>query len=554
MQPENSGQTREVHALRGVATPRKNLEQYFHFSEFRPGQEEIITSILSGRDVIAILPTGGGKSLCYQLPAVMSEKLTVVVSPLIALMKDQVDALEVRGIRATYINASLDRDEAAKSLSDVSDGAVRILYIAPERFASADFRRLFEAWDVGLFAVDEAHCVSQWGHDFRPDYRLLATHIAKLRQRPVVAAFTATATEEVKQDIVKGLGLIDPKVHVRGFDRPNLYFFARPKLKQHERLEEVVRLVKSTPGAGIVYALTRKETEEAAAYLRQHGIAAASYHAGLDKSDRTHVQERFMENEFRVVVATVAFGMGIDKADIRFVIHAGMPPTLEGYYQEAGRAGRDGEKAYCVLLHSGKDTSLHHFFINKSRIDMQKSGKSRDEIARALDIKYRQLQSMESYLNTSGCRRRVILEYFGDPAAADMTGSCQGCDMCLRYQWQPATPGIVQAKKEAGKNGLTDTVRETVKLYRAGTAPPGIAKIRSLGVSTVFGHLLTWYVHGGDFRIEEHISQEQERLILAAMARCEDYTRLGHIKAELPEEISYEHIRMVIAKIKRMRL
>lgn len=532
---------------------REHLQQYFNFSQFRPGQEEIIKSIMAGRDTVAILPTGGGKSLCYQLPAVMSEKLTVVVSPLIALMKDQVDALGARNIPATYINSSLDRNEANRRLRKVTDGSVRILYIAPERFTAASFQRLFRGWDVGLFAVDEAHCVSQWGHDFRPDYCLLARHIAELGRRPAVAAFTATATDEVKRDVIKGLGLIDPEIHVRGFDRPNLYFFARSKLKQSERLEEIVRLVKSISGAGIVYSLTRKETEAVAAYLRERGITAVSYHAGLEKNERTRIQGSFMENEFRVICATVAFGMGIDKADIRFVIHAGMPASLEGYYQEAGRAGRDGEKAYCVLLHSGKDTSLHYFFINKSRIDMQNSGKSRDEINRALGIKYRQRRSMESYLNATVCRRRVILEYFGDPAALDVGDSCQGCDICLNYQWQAVAPSVARAKKEVNKTGLTDTVRETVKMYQSGTPAVGIAKIRSLGVSTVLGHLLSWYVQGGDFRFEEHITRDQERLVLEAMARCEDYTRLGQIKAELPEEISYEQIRMVMAKIQRTR-
>lgn len=531
--------------------PLEYLKKYFNFSEFKPGQENIIKSIVSGKDTLAILPTGGGKSLCFQLPAIISEKLTLVVSPLIALMKDQVDALGARGIPSTFINSSLQTKEIAERMRDIKDGSVQILYIAPERFNAPSFQRLFQELHIGLFAVDEAHCISKWGHDFRPEYRLLANQISILRKRPVVAAFTATATEEVKQDIIKGLGLVNPEIHVGGFDRPNLYFFAREKMKKDQRLEEVARLAKSIQGAGIVYSLTRKETEKVALYLKEKGISAVAYHAGLEKNERERVQNAFMENEFRVICATVAFGMGIDKADIRFVIHAGMPATLEGYYQEAGRAGRDGEKAYCILLHSGSDTSLHHFFINKSRLDMLENGKTYSEISKALDVKYKQLRDMESYLYATNCRRRVILKYFGDPNISKPEDSCNSCDICLNFKWQ--TNPLPVSKPKPTSN-ITNTTMETVKLYQSNKTIQDIAKIRSLGVSTILSHLLTWYIDGGDFRIEEHITPEQEKTVIKAMAKAEDYTRLSPIKSELPDDITWEHIRMVIAKIQRIRL
>ena len=330
----------------------KNLQKYFNFSEFRPGQREIVEAILDGYDTVALMPTGGGKSLCYQLPAIIADKLTVIISPLIALMKDQVDALNARGIPAVFINSSLTFEEIGENFEKIKKGSVKILYVAPERFGSFEFQKLFSELDIFLFSVDEAHCVSQWGHDFRPDYLEIKKYIRNLKNRPIVAAFTATATPEVQGDIVERLEMKNPKIFIRGFDRPNLKFLVQCDLKTKERYEEILRIIKSLSGSGIVYSLTRKETEVIAKYLKENGIKAVAYHAGMEAKRREKVQEDFMENRIQVIVATIAFGMGVDKADIRYVIHCGMPGSLEGYYQEAGRAGRDGEKAYCVLLHA----------------------------------------------------------------------------------------------------------------------------------------------------------------------------------------------------------
>lgn len=513
-------------------------------------------SLVDGHDTLAIMPTGGGKSLCYQLPALLTNKLTIVVSPLIALMRDQVDALTRRGIPAVFINSSLDKDEIRAAMRDVRDGSVQLAYVAPERFASREFKELIRVLDVGILAIDEAHCISQWGHDFRPDYRSIAQYIPEFRSRPVLAAFTATATPEVKQDIISRLGLHDPHVYVRGFDRPNLVFFARPGLKHVERLAEVLRLAQSMDGAGIVYTLTRKHAEEMAEYLSRAGVGAAPYHAGLPNQDRDKVQRNFMQNKFRVICATVAFGMGVDKADIRFVIHAGMPSSLEGYYQEAGRAGRDQDKAFCILLHAGKDTSLHHFFINQGRFEMRQQGKSENEIQSAVNIKYRQLKAIEGYLGATACRRREILLYFGDPTAKEMSGNCKACDICLNYQWRThaTAPAEDRGRATKQKGLLSETILETVRFYGQGKSIADISVMRSLAESTVLGHLLQWYAQGGDWDPSPFITPDEEKSVLNAMVQAEDYQYLSSIKKQLPEDFSWDKIKIVVAKLRRIQL
>ena len=535
----------------------EHLEKHFNFSQFRSGQREVVESILAGRDVVALMPTGGGKSLCYQLPAIMSGKLSIIISPLIALMKDQVDALNARGIDAVRINSSVSLEENKKSLADIKSGKIKILYIAPERFASSEFQKMFSELDVHLLAIDEAHCVSQWGHDFRPDYLKIKEYIGLLQKRPIVAAFTATATPEVKNDIIERLSLENPKVFIRGFDRPNLKFFVQVDLKVNARREELIRIIKSLKGSGIVYALTRKHTEEIAIELNNQGITAVAYHAGLAGEKRSKIQNDFMENKYKVIVATIAFGMGVDKSDIRYVIHCGMPASLEGYYQEAGRAGRDGEGAYCILLHSKRDNATHNFLIQSGRREMMRQGKTWDEATKVLDLKYDRLEKMKEYVYNDACRRKIILKYFDDPAYAASEENCKGCDVCLN--WKKKKTGFENfSPKESHKNKnssmLSGTVLETVNLYSKGRTVQEIAKIRGLGMSTIFDHLIKWYVSGGDFEIEKYVSVKEEKEIILAMSKVDNLKFLSSIKEQLSESIGYEKIRMVIAKIQRIKL
>jgi ATP-dependent DNA helicase RecQ len=535
-----------------------SLKKYFNFSQFRAGQKEIVESILAGRDVVALMPTGGGKSLCFQLPAILSEGISIVISPLIALMQDQVDGLVARGISATYINSALSFEEIDQRLADIKAGKIKIIYIAPERFGNYQFQKLFSQLEVFLLAVDEAHCVSQWGHDFRPDYLNVKQYISLLAKRPIVAAFTATATPEVKEDIIERLALREPDVFVRGFDRPNLKFFVRENLKKKERASEALRIAKSIKGSGIIYAITRKETEELAKFFKAQGINAAAYHAGMAGEKRAKIQNDFMENKFKVIVATIAFGMGVDKADIRFVIHVGMPSSPEGYYQEAGRAGRDGEQAFCILLHSKSDASLHNFFIMTSKGEMQAQGKSWEDSRRVIDVKYAKLNKMKEYVGLQTCRRLLLLEYFGDPAVVDHSGNCGGCDVCLSYKWDKSNISESDGDRKTAKRKIKrapgeifGTVLETAELYKQGYAPSAVAKIRSLGVSTIFNHLIEWYESGGDFRIEEFLDLETESLISRAIEKVGSLEKLSPIKKQLPVEISYEQIRMALAKRNR---
>lgn len=534
----------------------QQLEKYFNFSKFRSGQKEIVESIMAGKDVVALMPTGGGKSLCYQLPAILSDKLTIVVSPLIALMKDQVDALNARGIKAVFINSSLSIEEIEARSVEIKMGKVKILYVAPERLSQERFIDFLASLDIFMMAIDEAHCVSSWGHDFRPDYLLIKDCIKKLKSRPIIGAFTATATPEVKQDIIKRLDLSDPKVFVSGFDRPNLKFFVEANIKADKRIKEALRIIKTLPGSGIIYTLTRKEAEKTAVFLLENNINATFYHAGMQSFGRTKVQNDFMDNKFKVIVATIAFGMGVDKADVRFVIHMGMPASLEGYYQEAGRAGRDNENAYCILLHSRKDIGLHNYFIQKDKEEMRRLGKNYVEIANICDVKYHQLEKMTEYAENNSCRRKMILEYFADSAINKIGNNCKGCDYCLNFKWQNTLVNLNQDFLEGRNSDSTcsDTILQSVKLYQQKYSLEQIAKARSLGVRTVFRHLIVWYKNGGDFDFEKFITKDEEKQILLAMAKADDYQRLRPIKDQLPENISYDKICLVIAKIQRIVL
>ncbi|MDZ7611731.1 MAG: RecQ family ATP-dependent DNA helicase [Candidatus Moranbacteria bacterium] len=519
----------------------KELNKYFNFKKFKPGQKEIVQAVLSGKDTVALMPTGGGKSLCYQLPAILSDKLSIVISPLIALMRDQVSALNAKGIPAAFLNSTVAPEEVREITRAVKNKEIKILYIAPERLANAGFQKFFSELDVSLLAVDEAHCLSQWGHDFRPNYLRIKEYINLLKKRPTVAAFTATATPQVKDDIAYQLNMKDPEVFIRGFDRPNLVFLTQNNLKPKERYPEVLRIAETLPGSGIIYALTRKETETIAQYLKENGVETAAYHAGLQGDQREKIQQDFMQNKFRVIVATIAFGMGVDKPDIRFVIHSGMPKNLEGYYQEAGRAGRDGKRAYCVLLHSKKDVSTHKFFIRKDREDMESQGKDREEMWRILKIKYRTLDKMEEYATGGECRRLKLLKYFSDPAVEKYGGNCGGCDVCINWQGKAGK----QTPKE--KRFVVSTVKKSSDLYTQGYSPGQIASERGIKERTVIGHLIEWYLSGGELKIDELVSPSEQEQIRQA-AKKTGAQKLRPIKDALPETITYEKIRLTLAK------
>ncbi len=340
------------------------LNETFGLPGFRPGQEAIVRSIVGGREMLVIMPTGGGKSLCYQLPALMLDGVTIVISPLIALMKDQVDALWQLNIPATFINSTLSPDETAERIEGVRHGQYKLLYIAPERFYSATFMKLLSQIEISLVAIDEAHCISQWGHDFRPSY-LRLKKVIDLAGSPNVAAFTATATKEVRDDILVQLGIADAEVVVTGFDRPNLKYFA-VELDEANKKSELLRMVRGIKGSGVVYVSTQKAVAEVSEMLNENEISAIGYHGGMDKEQRTQAQQQWLYDEVSVIVATNAFGMGIDKPDVRFVLHFNTPGSMEAYYQEAGRAGRDGKTAYCILFFNYRDHKIQEFFIENN--------------------------------------------------------------------------------------------------------------------------------------------------------------------------------------------
>jgi ATP-dependent DNA helicase RecQ len=416
----------------GAAPLLSLLKQYFGFTSFRPLQEEIIRDSLAGKDVFALLPTGGGKSLCFQLPAMARSGLTVVVSPLIALMKDQVDAMQAGGIPATFLNSSLAQNESRARLRGLHNGEYRLLYVAPERLMLSGFLSDLQRWNVRLLAVDEAHCISEWGHDFRPEYRQLA-ELRKLFPETPMMALTATATGRVRADIIKLLKLREPRCYVASFNRPNLTYRVLAKNKPYDQVLEFVRA--RPKESGIVYCQSRKSAESVALRLNEDGVKAKPYHAGLTPKERTEHQELFLRDDVRVICATIAFGMGINKPNVRFVLHYDLPKNIEGYYQETGRAGRDGLPGECVLFFSAGDV------IKQTRFIDEKPDPKEQQIARE------QLQKMVHYAECAGCRRRELLAYFGEDWNAGLrhgesaqshlavpeagAPNCGACDNCL---------------------------------------------------------------------------------------------------------------------------
>ena len=430
----------------------EQLKRYFGFDKFKGDQEAIIRGLLSGHDIFVLMPTGGGKSLCYQLPSLLMDGTAIVVSPLIALMKNQVDVVnglsEQPGV-AHYLNSSLNKAAIQRVMDDVRSGVTKLLYVAPESLNKEDNIAFFRSFHISFYAIDEAHCISEWGHDFRPDYRTLRTTIDKIGVAPVIA-LTATATDKVRTDIKKSLGITDALEFRSSFNRPNLYYEVRQKGKDIDR--QIIKFIRQNPGkSGIVYCLSRKTVEELAAVLKANEIKAAPYHAGLDSATRSQTQDDFLMERIDVIVATIAFGMGIDKPDVRFVIHYDIPKSLEGYYQETGRAGRDGGEGVCIAFYAQQDLQkLEKFMDGKSGAEQ--------EIGRLL------LQETAAYAESSVCRRKLLLHYFGEDYPAD---NCHNCDNCLhpkqKIEGRDALMAVLHAVKAVKGGFRQDYIIDFVK-------------------------------------------------------------------------------------------
>lgn len=455
------------------------LKQYFGYASFRPGQREVIETLLSGRDCLAIMPTGAGKSICFQLPALLLPGLTLVISPLISLMKDQVDSLLAQQIPAAYINSQCSFAEVKECFAAIRAGRVKLLYISPERLENAFFTGFMQSVPLSMVVVDEAHCVSQWGHDFRPSYCMIKDWVARLPKRPVMGAFTATATEKVKRDMMELLGLTKERIFIGGFDRPNLYF--RVVHTSHKLAFTLAYVKKHAGDSGIIYTATRKEADKVCQQLESSGVRAGCYHAGLSDEVRRKVQEAFTYDKLQVIVATNAFGMGIDKSNVRYVLHYQMPKNIESYYQEAGRAGRDGAPGECVLLFSRQDIMIQKFLINQSVHD-----------AAQKEIDFRLLNAMVRYCEGNGCLRHYILTYFGEQPDWQRCEKCGNCDteMVEEDTTQEVRSICLCVDELKGRFGLT-LVRDVLKGSHS-------AKVRKYGFEekSSFGLLR-------DFTLEE---------------------------------------------------
>lgn len=448
------------------------LQTYFGYTSFRPAQEAPVESLLKNEDVVAIMPTGAGKSICFQIPALCKSGLTVVFSPLISLMKDQVDGLVDQNIPAALINSTLTQTEFNKTMYDVRSGNIKLLYIAPERLGSNFFCNVLRSMPISQVIVDEAHCISQWGHDFRPSYRLIGDWLASLPKRPVVGAFTATATKAVENDIKTLLGLDHANVYVTGFDRPNLSFSV---VRTPKRMDYVVDYVRRhSHENGIIYCSTRKDVERVYDNLTRAGIQTGYYHAGLSDEMRKDMQNKYAFDQLQVMVATNAFGMGIDKSNVRYVLHYQMPRNMESYYQEAGRAGRDGAPAECILLYSGQDVRVHKYLIEQGRLEPQRE-----------QVELRKLQSMIDYCFCSTCLRKYMLAYFGEIVPWLECSNCSSCNtkgerVNVTKEAKAIFRAIIATEERYGASMISSIVRgeRTDRITRVG-----------LDALSVFGHL-----------------------------------------------------------------
>lgn len=480
------------------------LKHYFGHDTFRDGQENIIDNISNGNDALCIMPTGGGKSICYQIPALMSDGIAIVISPLISLMKDQVTSLNQNGIRAAYINSTLTSAQQSRAIYNAMRGEYKLIYVAPERLEVPAFLNLCNSIKISLIAVDEAHCVSQWGHDFRPSYLKIADFISKLDNRPVISAFTATATDAVKRDILNLLGLKNPYQITTGFDRKNLFFAVkRPQRKQKELLAIVSEHKNQS---GIIYCATRKNVEKVSDFLNDNGYRSLIYHAGLNSEIRNRNQEDFINDRCNLIVATNAFGMGIDKPDVRFVVHYNMPKNLENYYQEAGRAGRDGENSDCILLYSPADVHTQRFFIENNDENDELTDEQREKIKKN---DYYKLNKIVGYCTSTTCLRNYILNYFGEYH----TNDCNNCSACLKeYKLTDVTVDsqkilscIIKTRQRYGASTIIDVLAGSKKesIINAGLDEQSTYDIMSKTKKAEISELITKLID------EEYIHQTE---------------------------------------------